>query len=130
MRKIFILFSFLLSGCYLANGSPSSYVFWESPKNITEEEDKKIWDDCYDGAIYRLSDIQKKLFDKGSKSWEEVYENESEYKIFEEAVNLHQKYFFQCLYNSGYRFRPPLIWCLAQDGNNTRICIENMKYRN
>ena len=131
MRIVILLFSlFLLSGCYLANGSPSSYIFWESPPNMTKEKDKKISVNCYEDARNSLNDIQKKLFDKGSASWKDVYADKNGYKIFEEAVNLHQKYFFQCLYNSGYRFRPPLIWCLAQDGNNTRICIENMKYRN
>ncbi|SUB34674.1 Uncharacterised protein [[Pasteurella] mairii] len=35
-----------------------------------------------------------------------------------------------CFYNLGYRFKAPLYWCLAQDGDNSRICMENMKYRN
>ena len=36
----------------------------------------------------------------------------------------------ECFYNLGYRFRAPLYWCLAQDGDNSRICLENMKYKN
>lgn len=36
----------------------------------------------------------------------------------------------QCYYDLGYRFKAPLTWCLTQDGDNTKICIENMKYRN
>ena len=39
-------------------------------------------------------------------------------------------YFSECIYKLGYRFNSPLYWCLAQDGDNTKICIDNMKYRN
>ncbi|MFU2076698.1 hypothetical protein [Gallibacterium anatis] len=60
MRIVILLFSlFLLSGCYLANGSPSSYIFWESPPNMTKEKDKKISVNCYEDARNSLNDIQK-----------------------------------------------------------------------
>ncbi|MFC0308678.1 hypothetical protein ACFFHK_03010 [Gallibacterium trehalosifermentans] len=131
MRKIILLFYLLLlSGCYLANGSPSSFKYWYAPENINEMKQEKIWNDCSDMAYSILDSNQKKILDRGKVSWETVYENKDEYKILEDAIELHQRYLFQCLYNSGFRFRPPLYWCLAQDGDNTRTCIENMKYRN
>lgn len=37
-----LLFSLLLlSGCYLANGSPPSFRFWIAPEGISEEQEKK-----------------------------------------------------------------------------------------
>ncbi|OBX06371.1 hypothetical protein QV08_10470, partial [Gallibacterium salpingitidis] len=79
---------------------------------------------------YMLDESQKRLFDKGDTSWEEIYKNKNEYKRYREVTRLNEKYYEQCLYDSGFRFRPPLVWCLAQDGDNTKICMENMKYRN
>lgn len=130
MKYIVFIICFLLSGCYLANGSPSSFKFWYAPENISDVKKEKIWNDCDYMAYSILDSNQKKIFDKGNSSWEKVYENKDEYKIFKEAIKLHQRYLFQCLYNSGLYFRPPLKWCLAQDGDNTKVCMENMKYRN
>ncbi|UXN36047.1 hypothetical protein N8E87_07515 [Avibacterium paragallinarum] len=130
MRIIILLLPLLLSGCYLANGSPPSFRYWLPPKEMNEEQEKKIWGDCDRKSYDMLDKTQRVLFDKGDTSWDEVYKNRDEYKKYQEVLYLNQKYLFQCLYDSGLRFKPPLRWCLAQDGNNTKICIENMKYRN
>lgn len=128
MKKVIFLFSLLLSGCYLANGSPGEMNFWvKDGKKISFEKynvcAKKVFPSLGDRYIY----LYKK---KEQLGWIEFYKNKREAEEYDSYLSIAFKFVDKCLYDSGYRFRPPLIWCLAQDGNNTKICIENMKYRN
>lgn len=126
MKNLLFTMSLILSGCYLANGSPDSHVFW---KKIYGIDDGKDWKNCRRKSFDSLTSAQREILNRGEKNWEEVYLNKDSYKFYKDAMGLEEKYFASCLYEFGYRFRPPLYWCLAQDGNNTKICMENMKYR-
>ncbi|WP_406812370.1 hypothetical protein [Histophilus somni] len=127
MRITLFIIALILSGCYLANGSPNSSNFWKKVYGTYNIGD---WKHCQRESYDKLNSTQRELLDKGDKNWEEVYSNQDEYKLYKEYIDLEDTYFSDCLYTLGYRFRPPLSWCLAQDGNNTKICINNMKYRN
>ena len=130
MKKLFLIFFFLLSGCVLTGTQPD-FIYWETPQNMSKSQEILIWNNCGEYSYHILNKEQQKIFDKGNNSWKEVYENKDEHSKYKESFNLYVKYRNQCLYDSGLRFRPPLHWCLAQDGyHNTRTCIENMKYRN
>ncbi|KGQ62993.1 hypothetical protein P9074_04795 [Gallibacterium anatis] len=133
MRIVIFLISLIfLSGCYLANGSPPSFTFWQAPEEMEEAQEKKIWGYCDMKSYNMLDESQRMLFDKGDTSWKEIYQNKNEYKKYKEVLHLNQKYLFQCLYDSGLRFRPSWYWCLALDGpgSNMPTCVENMKYSN
>ncbi|NBI41716.1 hypothetical protein GVX86_09720 [[Haemophilus] felis] len=127
MKKFILLFPLFISGCYLANGSPPAHRFWM--KNDGTYEGKE-WEYCSKKSYESLNEYQLRLINKAEDNWKELYQNKEEYKKYREALKIESKVFSQCLYDSGYRFRPPLYWCLAQDGDNTNICSENMKYRN
>ncbi|BFQ92709.1 hypothetical protein [Gallibacterium anatis] len=130
MKTSFIILFFLLSGCVLTGTRPD-FTYWEAPKNIDKSQEIVIWKNCGDSSYHMLNKDQQKILDKGNEFWKEIYKNKDEYSKYEEAFNIYIKYRSQCLYDFGLRFKPPLHWCLAQDGDhNLKICIENMKYRN
>ena len=134
--KRFLLFilTISLSSCYLANGSPNSFIYWvKNNKKISFVDVKKC------------SKLSKKYVLNNKNKWELYNElrnkfnedpikminfNKEEYKQYENLVYKLEKNKNKCYYDLGYRFQAPLYWCLAQDGDNTKICIENMKYRN
>ena len=121
---------FILYGCYLANGSPSEAEFWIK-KNNTKENELREMKYCSSKSIESLNESQRFYFENGEKNFFLWYENNKEkYKLYSDASKLYSKYLYECLYQLGYRFRAPIQWCLAQDGDNTKICIDNMKYRN
>ncbi|MFU2046778.1 hypothetical protein [Avibacterium gallinarum] len=123
MKKIIFLFSLSLSGCYLANGSPDPTNYWVKDG---EKIPFKYFKNCDDFAKAQMGNHYFYLENKFNNSTSDKREDDEFMKLYRKKNALVN----QCLYDIGYRFRPPLKWCLAQDGNNTRTCIENMKYRN
>lgn len=132
MKYIVFIICFLLSGCYLANGSPASYNYWiKNGRKVSIEDGKK----CYLLAREKLNISERKEFsyleNKFNKNPIDMINNHKveyeRYSFLIKKVTLQRR---QCYYDLGYRFKAPLYWCLAQDGDNTRICMENMKYRN
>lgn len=123
MNKFFACLTLLLSSCYLANGSPSSVNFWiKNNKKISFEEIQNCERKAY-SSIGEKSLLLYNKFRGGVLTNNERKEHSSYTKQATPLVR-------QCYYELGYRFTAPLYWCLAQDGDNTRICTENMKYRN
>ncbi|MFU2058080.1 hypothetical protein ACLSZY_00380 [Avibacterium volantium] len=119
-----LLFSLLLlSGCYLANGSPGSLNYWVKDG---EKAPYKHFKYCDDFSRSKMSSRYFYLENKFYNSTSDKREDDEFMKLYRRKDALVN----QCLYDIGYRFRPPLKWCLAQDGDNTKTCIENMKYRN
>ena len=127
MKKYIILMNLFLSGCYLANGSPNSDKFWIKDNDVNR---KKEWKYCTEKAYSRLTKQQQIYINQGEDNWDDLYRDKEKYKLYENAIKLDSMYFSECIYKLGYRFNAPLYWCLAQDGDNTKICIDNMKYRN
>lgn len=128
MKRILFL-SLLLSGCYLANGSPSSYHYWlKNDKVITYNDMKFCEKKVYLTLGERFKYLSKMMEINGWISMRENYRKE--YNEYIAYITKASPYISYCYYELGYRFRPPIYWCLAQDGDNTRICTENMKYRN
>lgn len=127
MSKSILLVSLLLSGCYLANGSPNETEYWiKNGKKITYTEKKN----CLDKAHVSLGSHFVYLLNKFDKDPILFLDNKLDSKEFSDYLKQESKLISKCYYDLGYRFRPPLYWCLAQDGDNTNICLENMKYRN
>ncbi len=123
MKLLKISFVFFLSGCYLANGSPSSITYWlKDGKEISHGEVKMCEAKIYSSLGKRFLYLREKDKNNGMLSLQERNEY---YAYFIKA----RQQVSNCFYNLGYRFKAPLYWCLAQDGDNTRICTENMKYR-
>ncbi|KGQ62992.1 hypothetical protein IO48_02745 [Gallibacterium anatis 4895] len=123
MKYIVFIICFLLSGCYLANGPPDSLNYWVKDGGKAPYKHFKYCDD------FSRSKMDNHYFYLENK----FYNSTSNKREDDEFMKLYRKknaLVNQCLYDIGYRFRPPLLWCLAEGGNNTKICIENMKYRN
>ncbi|KGQ71297.1 hypothetical protein OA57_03500 [Chelonobacter oris] len=129
MKKLSIIFPFIISGCYLANGSPSQYKFWVKHHTSVEER-KNDWASCRKISNNNFSESDKSLLEKGKTNWENLYSKKQDYEHYSYLIKKKDAYFRNCIYQLGYRFKAPLYWCLAQDGDNTGICMENLKYRN
>ncbi|MFU2089806.1 hypothetical protein ACLSZN_09445 [Avibacterium avium] len=133
MREVMFLSIFLLSGCYLANGSPPPSTYWiKNSVKISYQEAYACYNKSKEIALdknesKRFSYLENKF--KGNPI-DMINNHKNEYEDYNNLINKISKLNRQCFYELGYRFKPPLKWCLAQDGDNTRICIENMKYRN
>ncbi|OBX06307.1 hypothetical protein QV08_10600 [Gallibacterium salpingitidis] len=128
MKNIVFIICFLLSGCYLANGSPHPNNYWiKNGKKMSIEDDNRCSSKVYPNLGERYISLSKKQDKLG---WTEFYKNQTEYKEFYSYLEIASKLMSKCYYDLGYRFKAPLYWCLAQDGDNTRVCMENMKYRN
>ncbi|MDA3977540.1 hypothetical protein [Gallibacterium sp. AGMB14963] len=133
MKYIVFIICFLLSGCYLANGSPSESTFWiKNQLRISKIDNKKCQKIVLD-SYFPIKDKERLIYldEKSQKIGQiEFMKNKSEYEeysiLLERGFSLMRK----CYYDLGYRFKAPLYWCLAQDGDNTKVCMENMKYRN
>ena len=127
MKKLLLLIlTLILSGCYLANGSPSLSKFWlKNGKSFSMKER----DDCLAKADNVLGERFFYLRKKDNEDSDKFYET-PEYQEFLVYLKKESRLMNKCFYDLGYRFQAPLYWCLAQDGDNTKICIENMKYRN
>lgn len=127
MNKFLVCLTLLLSGCYVANGSPSETEFWMKNGKKISYEDARF---CGVKVFSALGDRYKFLYRKKQEiGFIEFYKNKTEaeeYDVFLEKAFLALG---GCYYELGYRFKGPLYWCLAQDGNNTKTCMENMKYR-
>lgn len=130
MRKIIFLLPLLLSGCYLANGAPPATDFWvKNGKKISTEE----YSICSNKVYPNLGGRYKYLYEKREQlGFSEFYKNKEEWDEYYSYLVMATRLIAKCLYEElGYRFKPPLYWCLAQDGaDNTRVCLDNMKYRN
>ncbi len=127
MKLLLILLVFLLNGCYLANGSPSESNYWiKEGRKISYTDRKKCKDEVHNTFDERFF----YLLNKFNNDYLNLRKNVEEYKEFETYLEKESLLISQYYYNLGYRFKAPLYWCLAQDGDNTRICTENMKYRN
>lgn len=124
MKLLPIILTLFLHGCYLANGSPSSASYWfRNGKAISYRDIKACENQVYSSLGERFLYLHRK----------DEYDNtisSQEREEYSEYLANARKYVNNCFYNLGFRFNPPLYWCLAQDGDNTKICIENMKYRN
>ncbi len=134
MKKLLLLsLIIVLSGCYMANGSPSSFNYWlKNNKRVSSND------------VEKCSQISEKYVLKTKKE-QEVYNYlrakfnkdpikminyyKEEYEQYQYIIHKLGVFHYKCYYDLGYRFQAPLYWCLAQDGDNTRICRENMKYR-
>ncbi|PJG84587.1 hypothetical protein [Conservatibacter flavescens] len=123
ITKPLIYVTLLLSGCYLANGSPSSVNFWI--KNNKKISFKEIVS-CEKGAYASLGKRSLQLYNKFRNGDHLNNEENKELNKYDMQATFLVR---QCYYDLGYRFNAPIHWCLAQDGDNSRICVENMKYR-
>ena len=94
------------------------------------EEQKNDWAFCRKQSNDNLSEADKNLLKEGDTNWENLYHRKQDYERYSYLIRKEGAYFRNCIYQLGYRFKAPLYWCLAQDGDNTRTCTENMKYRN
>lgn len=123
MKSQVFLLSFLLSGCYLANGSPKESNDWiKKGSKISYTEKKKCQDEIH-------STFDKRFFyllNKFDNDYLNLRKNVEEYKEFEAYLEKESQLISQCYYDLGYRFKAPLPWCLAQYGDNTKICIEKI----
>ncbi|BFQ92711.1 hypothetical protein QRO24_02285 [Gallibacterium anatis] len=125
------LLSTFLSGCYLANGPPSSYNYWIKNGRKVSVEDR---DKCYLLAIKSLNISERKEFYYLNNKFNEnpinmINNHKSDYEKYSFLIKKVGQQSNQCYYDLGYRFIPPLTWCLVQNGDSANICIENMKYR-
>lgn len=133
MKKLVILVSMFVSGCYLANGSPPSSNYWVKEGNKINYRDSK---ECYIKSRNKiLNEVNEDRFnyleEKYNKDPIDMIKNhKKEYSEYLIILNKISELNRECFYNLGYRFRAPLYWCLAQDVDNSRICLENMKYKN
>ncbi|QLB42029.1 hypothetical protein HV560_03915 [Mannheimia pernigra] len=127
MKNKILLLSFLLSGCYLANGSPNESNYWVKDNNKISYTDKKK---CKDEVHGTFDERFFYLLNKFDNDYLNLRKNVEEYKEFEVYLEKESQLISQCYYALGYRFKAPLYWCMAQDGDNTKTCMENMKYRN
>lgn len=137
MKKLVLIFPFLISGCYLANGSPNSYKFWTKDGKHISYVERQF---CFERSKSTLNKKDKERLEYLEDRYKELgYSNDGFSIMRTEYPNEYQEYLYlselippnsQCYYDLGYRFKAPLTWCLTQDGDNTKICIENMKYRN
>lgn len=121
MKKI-ALFIPLLTGCYLANGSPSSTDYWvKNGKQITYNEilncDKKVYPSLGDRFEY----LHHKLKYKSPNDYKEEY---SEYSMY---FNKARPLVSKCYFDLGYKFTTPYYWCIAE--SNMETCKINQKYR-
>ncbi|OOS02140.1 hypothetical protein B0186_00575 [Canicola haemoglobinophilus] len=130
MKKLILFLPLFVAGCflpYMGNGSPPETKYWlKNGKKMSFEDishcDKQVFP--YLGERYEY------LYRKRQKiGFIEFYENKNESEEYENYLNKASKLLSQCYYNLGFRFNPPLTWCLAES-DNTKICLENMKYRN
>ena len=137
MKLLLVLLVFLLNGCYLANGSPNSTEFWVKDGKRISYEERQF---CFEKNKSKLKKKDKERFEYLKNRYKRLgYSNDGFSIMRTEYPNEYQEYLYlsglipsnaHCYYELGYKFRPPIYWCLAQDGDNTRICMENMKYRN
>lgn len=133
MKNIILLSILLLSGCYILNGSPSQPRYWLKNGIGLSYKDA---DYCYKKS--KAEALNKKELDKfiyldnkfKKDPIDMLNNHKNEYREYNNLMNKISLLHRQCFYDLGYRFQAPLYWCLAQDGDNTRICMENMKYRN
>ncbi|QLB12890.1 hypothetical protein EV697_10827 [Bisgaardia hudsonensis] len=127
MKPLLLLsLTLVLSGCYLANGSPSQTNFWIKNGKVVPYTDINT---CKINANNILGERYIYLLDKFDNDYMVFRNNTQEYQEFSKYTEKQSILINECLYQKGYRFNAPLYWCLAQDGDNTRTCIENMKYR-
>ncbi|MDO9832535.1 hypothetical protein Q7381_11880 [Glaesserella parasuis] len=128
MKVLLVLLVFLLNGCYLANGSPSSVEFWVKNGNkISINEVRSCQEKSFLSLGKRFEFLKSQFYKNGEYHPDQ---NSIYYKEYSEYRREASRRNAQCFYGLGYRFKAPLYWCLAQDGDNTRICTENIKYRN
>ncbi|MDY4278009.1 MAG: hypothetical protein SOX68_03535 [Faecalicoccus sp.] len=128
MNKIILLLVIFLQSCYLANGSPSENEYWfRDSEKLSYKDSKK----CSSQVFPNLGERYIYLYNKRQRvGFIEFYKNKKEAEEYNIYLDKAAKLLSKCYYGLGYRFKAPPYWCLAQDGDNTRICIENMRYRN
>ncbi|KGQ71296.1 hypothetical protein OA57_03495 [Chelonobacter oris] len=128
MKVLLVLLIFSLNGCYLANGSPPDTDYWlKNGKKLSFKDNQNCGNQIFPNLGDRYIYLYKKRHQVG---FIEFYKNKAESDEYNFYIEKAFRLLRQCYYDLGYRFRPPLYWCLAQDGDNTKICMENMKYRN
>lgn len=120
--KLILVVTFLLSGCYMANGSPSSTEYWvKNGKKITYSEISNCDESIYSNLGERFEYLDKKLKYKSSKEYKDEY---AEYLAYiKKAKPLVSK----CYFDLGYRFSAPYYWCTVE--HNMDTCKINQKYR-
>ncbi|HJF73755.1 hypothetical protein [Gallibacterium anatis] len=135
MKKInllLVLLLVLLSGCYLANGPPPSSTYWVKNGVRISYQEAYV---CYKKSKAKsLDENELKRFTYLENKFKEnpidmINNHKDEYEDYYNLLDKISKLNSQCFYDLGYRFRPPLKWCLVQNGDSANICIENMKYR-
>lgn len=135
MKKLLFILSLIISGCYLSNGSPKSYTFWIKDGKYISYEEMKF---CFEQSKSMLERKDRLRLEYLESRYEKLGYSKDGFSIMRsEYPNEYQEYIelgelvpsgSRCYYELGYRFKPSIYWCLAQDGNNTKICMENMKY--
>lgn len=129
--KHIIFCSLFLSGCYLANGSPSSSNYWiKDGKSISYKDASE----CYaksqaralsvDAEKSRFSYLERKFNDNPIDMINNHKDDYFEYVMLSKSISKLNK---ECFYHLGYRFQAPLYWCVAE--SNMKTCRENQKYR-
>ncbi len=116
-----------LLGCYLANGSPSKTNFWIKNGKAISYADIET---CNEYAHNILDERYVYLLDKFDNDYMALKNNTLEYQEFSKYLERQSSLMSECFYKKGYRFNPPVYWCLAQDMDNTKTCVKNRKYRN
>lgn len=127
MKVLLVLLIFLLNGCYLANGSPSSSEYWlKSGKKISYAELSTCNERVYMSFGNRYFYLREKLRMQIPNE-----NNKDEYNEYLDYLHRSQPLISKCYFDLGYRFTAPYYWCLAQDngGKNMEICKINQKYR-
>ncbi|SUB34672.1 Uncharacterised protein [[Pasteurella] mairii] len=127
--KIIFLLPLMLSSCYLANGSPSSYNYWLKDDKVITYNDIQF---CESKVYFTLGERFKYLLKmKLEKGWILMRENyRHEYDEYITYIKNASPQISQCYYDLGYRFTAPYYWCLAPDSKgNFKTCEINQKYR-
>lgn len=121
--RLHICFSLLLSGCYLANGSPSSSEYWlKSGKKISYSELSACNNSVYTSIGDRYFYLREKLRTQIPNE-----NNKDEYNEYLDYLHRSQSLISKCYFDLGYRFTAPYYWCIAE--SNMETCKINQKYR-
>lgn len=125
MKVITLFLTLLISGCYLANGSPPDTEYWYKNGHRLSSEDAGF---CAKKAFENLGERYDVLYKKRKQiGFEEFYKNKEEFQEYNLFLDKAFNKKSQCYYDLGYRFNAPYYWCVVE--SNMRICKENQKYR-
>ncbi|WP_373099326.1 MULTISPECIES: hypothetical protein [Pasteurellaceae] len=126
MRLKYFFLSFLISGCYLANGSPPSSYYWlKSGNKITYTDMQYCQNKIYEKLGRHFLYLKNK---QESEGWSNMIDNfPLEYQEYSQYLENAKPLISRCYFDLGYRFTAPYYWCIAESNMDT--CKINQKYR-